>query len=251
MKTILSIFSLIVACLLSSCSSSPTKPHIVGIDPSWYPMQFGNLENNVTAFSTELLSAIGEKEKIAFSKISVGWEDLMQGLQKDEYEAILSSMPPYLFNQKLFSFSSVYLPVGPVLVVRSSSTIDSMDSLQGKEIAVVTGSSADLILEKSPGVLIRYYESTPQMLDALLKETIDGALIDVLSATAYLRDLYQKELKIVTAPLTDEGLRLITKYNTAPKLIKKFDAGLKKLRDEGSYNQLLDKWGLLEPTQAS
>ena len=247
MKRLFSFLFLVVLSFFSSCSNTPNKNSKVGVDPTWYPLHFGNQENNVTAFSTELLGAIGEKEKIAFTRISVNWDDLLQGLQKEEYEAILSSMPPYLFNEKLFNFSSVYLYLGPVLVVRTSSTIDSIKDLEGKEIAVITGSSSDLVLEKSPGVLIRYYDSTPQALNAILTETIDGALVDALTATAYLRDLYQKELKIVTPPLTDEGLRLITKYDQSKELVKKFDKGLEELKENGDYNKLLDKWGLLEP----
>ncbi len=249
MKPIFSFLFLLILSLFSSCSDGPTQSAKVGLDPTWYPLRFGNLENNITAFSTELLGAIGEKERIAFTRISVNWNDLMEGLQKGEYDAIFSSMPPYLFNQKLFNFSSVYLYLGPVLVVRSTSAIDSLDTLQGKEVAVITGSSSDLILEKSPGVLIRYYDSTPQALDAILTETIDGALVDVLSATAYLRDLYKEELKIVTPPLTDEGLRLITKYDKSQKLVKKFNAGLAELKKGDDYNQLLDKWSLLEPAK--
>src|ERR1700691_4288664 len=89
MKPILSLLFLIVLSLFSSCGTTPNQTCRVGVDPSWYPLQFGNRENNVTAFSTELLGAIGEKEKIAFTRVSTNWDDLLQGLQKDEYEAIL------------------------------------------------------------------------------------------------------------------------------------------------------------------
>ena len=170
MKIFLFRLSCVLLSLLCSCGDSPSQACKVGLDPNWYPLQFGNRNNNVTAFSTELLGTIGQMEKIAFTRVSVNWDDLLQGLQNDEYKAILSSMPPYLFNQKLFSFSSIYLHLGPVLVVRASSTIDSIDTLEGKEIAVITGSSSDLLLEKSSGVLIRYYDSDAQALNALNNE---------------------------------------------------------------------------------
>jgi polar amino acid transport system substrate-binding protein len=201
-------------------------------------------ENNTTAFSTELLTEIGRIQKIPFVKVSVNWDDLMEGLQKERYEAILSSMPPYIFNQKQFDFSTLYLPLGPVLVVRNDSSIRSIDTLDGKEIAVISGSSGAIILEKSAGVLIRYYNSVPEALNALVHETIDGAIIDILSAVAYCRDLYQEKLKIATAPLNEEGMRLITKHGAAPDLIKGFDAGLMKLQKNGDYDKLLDKWHL-------
>jgi len=242
------ISSLLVLLLLilSACGGGSMESRRVGVDSSWYPLDFGNETNNVNAFSTELLTTIGHLEKIPFVKIGVNWNDLMEGLQKDKYEAILSSMPPYIFNETQFDFSDVYLPLGPVLVVTESSKIDSIDNLSGKEIAVISGSTSALILEKSPGVLIRYYDSIPTALNDILTQTINGALIDVLHAVSYCRDLYKGQLKIVTRPLNNEGLRLVSKHNAAPALIKGFNEGLRKMKKNGSYNTLLKKWGMQE-----
>ncbi len=231
---------------LCGCSSSSNGGRKVGVDASWYPLELGTRTNNVTAFSTELLTEIGKVENIPFVKLTVNWNDLMEGLQQDKYEAILSSMPPYIFNEKMYDFSDLYLPMGPVLVVPEDSKIDSMKMLDGKEIGIISGSSNAHILEKSPGVIIRYYDTIPQALNDIVHQTIDGAIIDVLSAKAYSNDLYQGQLKIATEPLNDEGLRMITKHDEADDLIKGFNKGLKKLKQNGIYDQILDKWGLQE-----
>jgi polar amino acid transport system substrate-binding protein len=237
---------LILLLILTCCSKSGNVGRGVGVDPYWFPLDFGIRDNNVTAFSTELLTEIGKKEKIPFVKVSVNSSDLMEGLQKGKYEAILSSMRPYIFNRDLFDFSDIYLALGPVLVVPSRSTIHSLQELDGKEIAVLEGSSYDQILEKSQGVIIRYYDSIPKALNDILLGTVDGAIIDILSAAAYCRDLYEGELKIATAPLNDEGLRLVVKHQTAADMIKGFNAGLAHMKKDGSYAKLLDKWGLQE-----
>jgi polar amino acid transport system substrate-binding protein len=250
MRTIPPLLILILITLLG-CSKSSNGGRRVGIDPYWFPLDLGIRNNNVTAFSTELLTEIGKIEKIPFVRVSVNWNDLMEGLQKDKYEAILSSMQPYVFNKSLFDFSDIYLPLGPVLVVRVQSTIHSLDDLNGKEIAVISDSTSALILEKSQGVLIRYYDSIPKALNDILLGTVDGAVIDILSAVAYCRDLYQGELKIATGPLNDEGLRLITKHKAAPDLIKGFNNGLAQMKKDGSYFKLLDKWGLQESIASS
>jgi polar amino acid transport system substrate-binding protein len=245
MKTA-STLVIFVLTLLVGCGKSSNGERKVGVDPYWFPLDLGNRDNNVTVFSTELLTEIGKIEKIPFVKVSVNSNDLMEGLQKGNYEAILSSMTPYIFNQAMFDFSEIYLLLGPVLVVPTSSKINSLSNLDGKEIAVISGSNNDLILEKSPGVLIRDYDSIPKAFNDMLAGHVDGAVIDILSATAFCRDLYQGQLKIVTPPLNEEGLRLITKYEGAPDLIKGFNAGLAKMKKNGSYEKLLDKWGLQE-----
>jgi len=247
MRTV-SSFLILILLTLFSCGKSSNGSCRVGVDASWFPLDFGVRDNNVTAFSTELLTEIGRIEKIPFVKLTVNWNDLMEGLQKDKYEAILSSMPPYIFNKALFDFSEIYLPLGPVLVVPMESKIKSLNDLNGKEIAVISDSTSPLILEKSQGVLIRYYDAIPKALNDILSGTVDGAMIDILSAVAFCRDLYQGKLAIVTSPLNDEGLRLITKRDRSPDLIKGFNSGLAKMKKDGSYVKLLDKWSLQEST---
>lgn len=214
------------------------------MDPSWHQVDLKDRQEVISAFSTELLTQIGHVEDLALVKVTVSWDDLIQGLKNREYEAILSPMTPYLFNAKEFRFSSVYLPLGPVLVVPAHSAIRSMDHLSGKQIAIIGDPSDDLFLRQIPGVWVRYYPSDAAALNALMQGVIDGALIDVITATAYCNDLYQGDIEIVSSPLTDEGLRLIALYDTADDLIQQFDRGLRTLRNNGFYEQLLHKWSL-------
>ncbi len=216
----------------------------MGVDPSWHLANFKDRDDTVSAFSTELLTEIGHIEDLAFVKVTVSWDDLIEGLKGGEYEAILSSMSPYLFNEKEFSFSAIYLPLGPVLVVPANSSIHSMTDLAEKQIAIIGDPSDDLFLRQIPGVLVRYYPSDAVALNAMINGTIDGALIDVITATAYCNDLYQGSIKIVSDPLTDKGLRLITLYGQSEDLIKKFDEGLHKMKSDGRYKKLLHKWSL-------
>lgn len=249
MGRIYSLFILILL-VLFGCSSNSSEGRKVGIDASWYPLEFGQRTNSVTAFSTELLSEIGKEEKIPFVRLTVNWDTLLEGLKKGSYEAILTSMPPYIFNEKLFDFSAIYLPLGPVLVVPVNSPIKSLQDLNGKEIAVIAGSSSALLLEPSQGVLIRDYLSIPEALNSLAAGSLDGAMVDILSAVAYCNDLYQGKLKIVTPPLNDEGLRLVTIRGAAPDLVSGFNRGLEALKKSGSYDKLLAKWGLMESSAA-
>lgn len=233
-----------LCCITFSCGGSSQKPtYRVGVDPSWYPLLLDGKERNLTAFSTELLQEIGKKEDIAFSKATVGWDVLMEGLQKGEYTAILFSMPPYNFNQQTFDFSDLYLKTGPVLVVSTSFDYTSLDQMTGKEIAVTPDSTSTILLEKYPGILIRNYDSIAKALNDLNAGEIDGAIVDVLMATSYCQDLYQGKLRIVTEPLNDAGLRLITLHNRATELIEAFNDGLEKLRSSKEYDKLMKKWG--------
>ena len=118
----------LLCALFYGCHSPSSSIHEkkIGVDPSWFPLAISGRENNVTGFSTDLLKEIGKIEKLHITKVTVNWDDLVEGLKKHKYEAILSSIPSYAFNKQIYDFSDLYLLTGPVLIVATDSTIDSL-----------------------------------------------------------------------------------------------------------------------------
>ncbi len=238
---------LLLLCALAVCSCSSKKNrsgYEIGIDTSWYPLQVPGQEKNILAFSVELLVEIAKKEHLQLAITSANWNNLVQGLNEKKYDAILASMPRYNFNLKAYSFSDPYLMTGPVLVVPANSTIKSAKQLQDKAVGIVKGSSAALLLESAPGVILRNYDSIADALANLADEQIEAAAVDAIIAQDYMRNFYPQTLKIIAPPLNDDGLRLITLHNAAPKLIHRFNQGLAAYKKSGEYDKLLQKWGL-------
>lgn len=240
--------ALLLLLLVSGCSSPSRDELRVGVDPSWFPLAVPGREQNITGFSTELLKEIAKIQKLSTTKVTVNWDDLVDGLHNNKYNAILSSMPPYAFNRQTYDFSELYLTTGPVLMVASDSPITSLKTIKGKEIAVIPDARGAMLLEKYPGVILRPYDSIPKALNDIVKGEVDGALVNILSAVAYCQDLYQNKLKIVTPVLSNEGLRLIT-VKDGGDWVSHFNRGLAKLKSSGAYDKLLLKWDLKERCQ--
>ncbi len=222
----------------------PGKEWSIALDPSWYPMNLMGRDKQVLGFTTELLQEMGAMQKIKVIRVQDNWDNLIPNLQKEKYDAILSSMQPYVFYEKQYDFSHPFLLTGPVLVVRVDSPATNLEKLSGKEVAVITGSSDALLVEKVPGIIIRNYESIPDAFNAMIAGHVDGAVVDNLPAYAYCQDLYQRQLKVVGAPLTDQGLRMITLHDHAPQLIEAFNTAIDKLKKNGKYAELSRKWAL-------
>lgn len=247
------VFCVILCCLfLSGCKGEKESgSYVIGIDPSWYPLELAGQEKNVLAFSIELLKEIAKREALEMSLVMMNWDNLLWGLREGKYRAALSTLEPYIFYQDRYSFSNLYLMTGPVLVVPKNSDIHSLKDLEGKEVGVVRGSSAALLLQKYPGVIIHGFNSAQEEFTALQRKKVDATLLDILIAQNFIRDLYRDTFKIATPPITSRGLRLVSLFDKAPTLLKKFDAGLKKLHKDKTYEQLLKKWGLSPDSKPS
>lgn len=234
---------LLLAILFVSCGARG-KTYRIGIDPSYYAAPLGGKEANVYAFSKELLRAISHEEGVFFETVTIAWDHLIYGLKNDQYDAILSSITPRTTLQKTYNFSEPFLDIGPVLVVKKEMKVSSVKHLKGKEISVESLNQEALLIEKYPGVNVHYYDSIPEALEEIVTNQIDGILIDYLQASSYIRSLYREKVKIVTPPLNDLGLRLVTLSREEKELIALFNRGLDKLRDNGTYEKLLKKWEL-------
>lgn len=244
MKKIPSLLLFFFLLLASSCSNEKQTSYQIALDPQWYSLDVKGREQNLVGFMTEILKEISLNKKINVELVMRNWNNLTEGLKKNQYDAILSPIYPYLFNLKKYDFSHLILATGPVLIVPANSSIHSLEELSGKTVAIQIGSEGAILLEKNPEILPRAYESIPQALNHLASGEIDGAIVNILAAQAYCKDLYQGILKIATPPLNDQGIRLLTLHENNEHLIKLFNQGLIELNETGKYQELLQKWSL-------
>lgn len=244
MKKILILLALTVFAL-TSCGSGTAPSYHIALDPNWYSLDVKSREKNLVGFTTDVLKEISVNKNIELELVMRNWDNLTDGLKHKKYEGIFATIYPYLFNLKKYDFSDLFLATGPVLVTRVDTLGDSLDSFSGKEIGVQAGSDGGNLIETHKGIVMRTYESIPQALNDLARGEIDGAIVPVLTAQAYTKDLYQDKLKIATSPLNDQGIRLLTLHEQNESLIKQFNAGLKELHSSGKYRELLQKWSLI------
>lgn len=243
--------------LIHSCSQEEFKRkrfYTIGRDNTWYPFHLGSKERNLIGFTNDLMFAIGKESKLNWTWIETNPSTLEEGLDYERYDAIISTMRPNFMNVDQYIFSDLFFQLGLVLVVPQNSTASSLKDLQGKTIGISYSSYSIFknIREGGPhlyDIQLITYDKINQAVESLEKGQLDGIITHVISAYALTRSLNQENLKVVTAPLTDEGLRLVGLRNEESKiLIKDFDQALKKIKENGKYSQLITKWDLIDPT---
>jgi polar amino acid transport system substrate-binding protein len=223
------------------------ETYVIARDSFWQPLNLFGKEKNIRAFSDDLLIEIAQNQKIRISIVEGFSGSLLDGLQRGSYDAVLTTMPPTPSNKQEYDFSDPYYLIGPVLIVPEWSTVESLKQLNDKIIGYPAGSSLAFELEQNSTILATQYDNILNALDNLSTGKIDGVIMDAVRGYAYTNGYYKGRLKVATAPLTKEGLRLVTmKDGKAVHLIEHFNEGLKSLRESGKYKELLEKWGLID-----
>lgn len=219
----------------------------VARDYSMMPLQLTGKGLNMRAFSDDLLLGIAKEENIKIDILSTQANNLLSGLDFGSYDGILSLLQPNVANEEKYHFSNPYYLLGPVLVVRNSSQVTSLEQMSGKIVGIKNGSSSVYDVERYPAVLLVTYDNMSIALEDLISNKIDGVILDVWTAYVYIQGFYKGLLKIATPPLTKLGLRLVARNEPyADFLIERFNKGLEVLKANGTYDVLLHKWGLFD-----
>jgi polar amino acid transport system substrate-binding protein len=223
----------------------------IGQDPRWRGLHLMGKEQSLSAFNNELLMLIAKQEhfrihlKAAF--------DLMAEVEQNKIQGALTTLQPNYLNENWLLSSEPYFLIGPVLIISLTTPIKEWKEKRKKIVGIPnqTAHSALLLsLEKDSSIQIKIYHDILPALADLSEGRIDGAIFPAIPAYTYVHTFYKNELKIASLPLTNEGIRLVArKDKVGEKLIKQFNEGLETLRQNGTYHQLLEHWGLIDVEQ--
>ena len=141
------------------------------------------------------------------------------------------------------SFAGPYFVAGQDLLVRSDDTsITGVDSLTGKKLCSVTGStSAEKVKEKVPGVQLQEFDTYSQCADLVAKGQLDALTTDNTILAGYAAQAaYKGKLKLVGKTFSEERYGIgLKKGDTA--LCEKVNTALKKMVDSGEWQKAVDK----------
>ena len=230
-------------------SNGDERIYRIARDGEWYPVSLMDKGTNVNGFSVDLMTEIAKQQKIQIQMVSINSPNPLWGLEKKNYDGVLSSITPSASNRNKLAFSNPYFLLGPVLIVSASSPITSIQQMNNRIIGNLRGSSLSFEITNYPSIILKPYDSMNTALEDLVRKEIDGVVMGILSAYLYEASIYKNRIKIILPPLTNEGMRLITRKEEEKTLVEKFNAGLKALIDDGTYNHLIESWGLQNTLQ--
>ncbi|BAK35134.1 glutamate ABC transporter glutamate-binding protein [Microlunatus phosphovorus NM-1] len=164
-------------------------------------------------------------------------------LQSGQVKMIFATYSITDDRKQKVSFGGPYFIAGQDLLVRNDNTdITGPDSLNGKKLCSVTGStSAKKIKDNySSGVQLQEFDTYSKCVEALNSGQIDAVTTDnVILAGFAAQSQYQGKLKVVGKPFSEERYGVgIAKGDT--ELCGKINTAIEKMESDGSWQKALD-----------
>jgi glutamate transport system substrate-binding protein len=146
-------------------------------------------------------------------------------------------------RQQKVSFAGPYLIAGQDLLVRADDTsITGPDSLNGKKLCSVTGStSAEKIKDEyADQVQLQEYDTYSKCVDPIINGTLDAMTTDNTILAGYAaQPQYKGKLKLVGKTFSEENYGVGIKKGDV-ELCEKINTALDKMVEDGAWQQAID-----------
>ncbi|TGE33919.1 basic amino acid ABC transporter substrate-binding protein [Desulfosporosinus sp. Sb-LF] len=212
----------------------------VGSDIAYAPFEFMDEKQQPTGFDIELINALGADMGYKVKIETSAFDGLIAALQAGKYDAIISAMTITDDRAKTVQFSDKYFKSSQYIAMKKGANFKTLADLKGKKVGVQLNTTGQFAVEKI-GVETKKYDTTPDALNDLLNGGVDAVVADAPVVLWFQAQNANAQIDSVDA---DSGLEYygIAMKSGNTELAGKMNASLKKLMDNGQYNNIYKKW---------
>ncbi|MEV5116201.1 transporter substrate-binding domain-containing protein [Peribacillus frigoritolerans] len=187
------------------------------------------------ALAAEIL---GDENKVEFKEVTS--KTRMALLNNGDIDAIVATMTITEDRKKEVDFTDVYFDAGQSLLVKKGSDIKGIDSLKGKKVLAVKGSTSSInIREKAPEAQVLEFENYSEAFAALKSGQGDTLTTD--DSILYGMADEDPSYELVGGTFTEEPYGIAVKKGNS-EFVEELNKALKSLKDSGKYDEIHDKW---------
>lgn len=227
-------------------TTASDKKWVIATDTVFKPFEYTNEDGEFVGIDVDILAAIAEDQGFEYDLQSLGWDGAVAAVQSGQADAIIAGAT--IKQERIDSgwiFSDGYYDATQTFVVAKDSDIKSFEDLAGKNVAVKNGTAgADFAnsLKDQYGFTVTVFEDSPTMYnDVLLGNSaacVEDTPIMAVSIKEGGLDLQIPEgMESEGAPY---GFAIMNADNQA--LLDMFNAGLANIKENGKYQEILDKY---------
>lgn len=233
-----------------SAEQSGKKVLRVGMDASYPP--FGSQDQETKdyeGFDVDIIRAIGAEEGFDVEISNRSFDGLIPALQAKEIDVAINDITITDDRKQSVDFSKPYYIAGLGVVVRSDNdTIHTAEDLRGKTLGVSIGSTGEEAARKIPGANVRVFNAINEAFLEVQNGGVDAVVNDIPTNEYYVSHAGNKNVRTAEVALTKEDLGIaVLKGNT--ELLTKIDDGLAKIKANGKFSEIYEKWFGKEPPQ--
>lgn len=229
----------------SSKSADGNKKYIIACDAKYAPFSFEE-SGKYKGIDVELLDAIAKEEKFEYDLKPMDFDGIIPGITSNQLDGAIAGMSITDERKQTLDFSDGYFVSGLSLVVnKDNASINGVNDLKGKSASIKKGTAGSKFAEDNAekyGLKLNYFNDSPSMFQAVENGNADFLLEDFPVIAYKIKVDSGAKLRIAGEKLTNVDYGFAVKKGSNADLLKKFNEGLKKLKDNGQYDKIVGQY---------
>ncbi len=222
--------------------------YVIASDNSFPPFEYQDTTTNqFVGIDMDILAAIAEDQGFEYTVNNVGFDAAMGAVQSGQADGMIAGMSITEDREETFDFSDGYYENGQIMVVASASDIATLEDLNGKVVATKKNTMGTVFAEANAdkyGYSTVSYDDSPAMYQAILNGNAVACFEDE-AVVLYAIKTQNLELKTIGDVVGTQPYAFAVKKGDNAELLEKFNAGLKSIKENGKYDEIMDKYDKL------
>lgn len=242
------VFSIALALLLVLCLSAALadgKVYKIVTDTAFRPFEYADENGNMIGIDVDILAAIAADQGFEYTLTALGWDASIAACQAGQADGMIAGASiTQARKDNGWIFSDGYYSATQSMAVAAGAKITGFDDLVGKTVAVKIGTqSAEYAesLKDEFGFDVVYLESSPDVYQSV----IGGQAAACFEDTPILADYIKSNgvpLQLVEGTANEGANYGFAVFSPdMQELVDLFNAGLKNIKANGTYNEILIK----------
>lgn len=232
--------------LLANADSkgSMEDTYIITTDVTYPPFEYENEKKEKVGIDVDIMKAVAEDQKFAIEIRALNFNAGLQALGANQVDGMISAMSITQEREETFDFSDPYFEAGTVMAIaKSNNEIKSYDDLDGKTVAVKVGTTGATFVNKlkeEHNIQVNQFEDSATMYEDVVAGHSD-AVFDDYPVMAYAIQL-GLQLKLPLDAETGDVYGFAVNKGQNAELLEKFNAGLANIKENGKYDEIIDRY---------
>lgn len=236
-------FVFMMASIKQAHAQEPEK-YIIGTDTTFAPFEFENEEGEFVGIDMDILSAIANDQGFEYELRILGFNAAVQALEGNQVDAVIAGMSITPERKNSFDFSEPYFSAGSQFAVPADSEVGSLEDLDGKKVAVKTGTTGFDVAESLSneyGFTLAPFEDSVNMYEDMKAGNSD-AVIEDYPVMLYANATGRVDLKFIgeQEAIAEFGFAVTKDANA--ELLQMFNDGLINIRASGEYEEIIARY---------
>ncbi len=208
-------------------------------DATFPPMEFVK-DGKRTGFDIELVEALAGAMGKKVEWIDIDFKGLVPALQAGRADIAVSAIYITPERAKVVDFTDPYYAGGLVVMTKKDGPIKTLKDLDGRKVSVQVGTkSVNYLKEHYPSVQRVEVEKNQEMFNRVQSGRAEAAVTGKPAAKLFAQST--PDLTVLADQITTEDYGIAVPKNK-PELTRELNAALQKIKADGSYQAIVNKW---------